>query len=293
MSIPAHSPNDTPGQWNLQGVESKLCTAMQFKGRNSTLSHPRLGLPLRHIEPRATSHFPTTRWTGVLGLLGTNDPHLRKEALADLCRDYWYPLYAFARRLGRSKEDAEDLTQGFFVYALEHDTFALADRNLGTLRTFLLRVFQRYIGDVRDRDHAQKRGGGRNLISLDLEGGEDLFVANLQAGDTPELFFDRSWAQSLLRLTLSLLAAREQNAGHEQHFVHLQSFLTPEAASEQSYEAAASALNLTPDAVRQAVSRLRKKFRECLREQIAATLHKPDQAQIETELCALRVALLG
>ncbi len=83
-----------------------------------------------------------------MGLLGTDDLNVRREVLANLCKDYWYPLYAFARRLGRSKEDAEDLTQGFFVYALEHEVFTLADRNLGTLRTFLLKVFQRYIGDV-------------------------------------------------------------------------------------------------------------------------------------------------
>src|SRR5678815_4256183 len=147
----------------------------------------------------ANSQFPTTRWTGVLRLLGTDDPALRIDALASLCRDYWYPLYAFSRRLGRSREDAEDLTQGFFAYALEHDVFSLADRNLGTLRTFLLRVFQRYIGDVWDRDHAQKRGGGREHLSLDLDGGEELYSRDLETNDTPELLFDRTWAQALLR----------------------------------------------------------------------------------------------
>ncbi|MHA3770487.1 RNA polymerase sigma factor [Verrucomicrobiota bacterium sgz303538] len=244
-------------------------------------------------QPLGNSHFPTTRWTGVLGLLRADDLNLRKVVLADLCRDYWYPLYAFARRLGRSKEDAEDLTQGFFVYAIEHDVFALADRNLGTLRTFLLKVFQRYIGDVRDRDHAQKRGGGQKLVPLDLENGEELYASNLVSSETPELFFDRSWAQSLLRLALSALAASEQSAGRDQLFAHFQPFLTPDAASEQGYEAIARELGLTPVAVRQAVSRLRKKFRECLREQIAATLHEPNDARIDTELCALKDALRG
>jgi RNA polymerase sigma-70 factor (ECF subfamily) len=229
----------------------------------------------------------------VLRLLGTDDPALRKDALASLCRDYWYPLYAFSRRLGRSREDAEDLTQGFFAYALEHDVFSLADRNLGTLRTFLLRVFQRYIGDVWDRDHAQKRGGGREHLSLDLDSGEELYSRDLETNDTPELLFDRTWAQALLRATVSTLAASERDAGREQQFEILQTFLTPDAISEQGYEAAGRASGLAPEAVRQAVCRLRKKFRECLREQIAVTLHEPDDARIDAELTALRVALRG
>ena len=89
------------------------------------------------------SQFPTTRWTGVLHVLGSDDVDGRKEVLASLCRDYWFPLYAFARRFGHSPEDAEDLTQGFFAYAFEHEVFALANPALGTLRTFLLKVFQR------------------------------------------------------------------------------------------------------------------------------------------------------
>jgi RNA polymerase sigma factor (sigma-70 family) len=243
--------------------------------------------------PIGNSHFPTTRWTGVLHVLGTNDLARREEALAHLCRDYWFPLYAFARRLGRSQEDAEDLTQGFFVYALDHEVFRQADPNLGTLRTFLLRVFQRYIGDVRDRENAQKRGGGRKLVSLDLDDAEALYGRDLAIHETPELLFDRTWAQSLLRAALSTLAASEQSAGRAQQFEILQSFLTPDAVSDQGYEEAGRATGLSPEALRQAVSRLRKKFREALREQIAATLHEPDDARIDAELSSLRVALRG
>lgn len=243
--------------------------------------------------PFGNSHFPTTRWTCVLRLLETDDPSQRKEALTNLCRDYWYPLYAFARRLGRNEEDAKDLTQGFFAYALEHDIFGLADRNLGTLRTFLLKVFQRYINDVRDREMAQKRGGGREVLSLNLDDGEERYSRDLAVNDTPELLFDRSWAQALLRTTLSTLASGEQSAGRGQQFEVLQSFLTPGAVAEQSYEAAGRQSGFSPEAARQAVSRLRKKFRECLREQIAMTLHEPDDARIDAELSALRVALRG
>ena len=259
-----------------------------------TLARPPIRLTRRSMQlPLGNSQFPTTRWTGVLHILQTNDAALRKEALTTLCRDYWYPLYAFARRLGRNREDAEDLTQGFFAYALEHDVFNAADRNLGTLRTFLLRVFQRYIGDILDREHAQKRGGGKELVSLDLDDGEELYSRDFAVNDSPELLFDRSWAQTLLRAALSALATNEKSATRGQQFEVLQSFLTPDAVSEQSYEAAASTLGLTPETVRQSVCRLRKKFRECLREQIATTLQDPDDTRIDAELSALRAALRG
>ncbi len=226
-------------------------------------------------------------------VLGSDDTGRRKQALADLCRDYWYPLYAFARRQGRSQEDAEDLTQGFFIHALERDVFSLADRNLGTLRTFLLKIFQRYMGDMRDRERALKRGGGREHLSLDLEGGENLYAADLATGESPELLFDRTWAQSLLRAAHAYLAASEQEAGRGQQFEIFQAFLTPDSVAEQGYESVASASGMTPEAIRQAVSRLRKKFRKALREAIAATLHEPDEARIDEELQALRVALGG
>lgn len=237
--------------------------------------------------------FPTTRWTGVVRVLDSDDTQLRKQALADLCRDYWYPLYAFARRLGKSQEDAEDLTQGFFIHALERDVFSLADRNLGTLRTFLLKIFQRYISDVRDRERALKRGGGREHLSLDLEGGENLYAADLATSESPELLFDRTWTQALLRAAHAALATSEKEAGRGEQFEVFQSFLTPDSVAEQGYDAVASAAGMTPEAVRQSVSRLRKKFRRCLREAIAATLHEPDEARIDEELSALRVALGG
>ena len=229
----------------------------------------------------------------MLRVLETDDLSRREEALSGLCRDYWFPLYAFARRLGRSGEDAEDLTQGFFVHALEHDVFSLADRSRGTLRTFLLKVFQCYMGDVRDRETALKRGGGRELVSLDLENAEELYARDLATHETPELLFDRAWAQSLLRATLSNLATGERSAGRGQQFQILQSFLTPDAVSEQGYETAALEAGLTPEAARQAVSRLRKKFRKCLREQIAETLAEPDEASVDAELSSLRIALGG
>ena len=239
------------------------------------------------------SYFPTTRWTRVLHMLAKDDEVVRREALAQLCQDYWYPLYAFARRQGRSQEDAEDLAQGFFIHALEHEVFSLADRNLGTLRTFLLKIFQRYASDVRDRERAQKRGGGREHLPLTFEDGEELYSRNLSSDETPELLYDRAWAQSLLRMTLASLEEGERSAGRGDQFEALRSFLSPDSVADRDYEAAGKACGLSAEAARQAVSRLRKKFRGCLREQIAATLHEPDDARIDEELGALKVALRG
>lgn len=254
----------------------------------ASASHLRI-MPL----PPGNPQFPTTRWTGVIRVLETEDLSRREEALSGLCRDYWYPLYAFARRLGRSQEDAEDLTQGFFVHALERDVFGLADRNLGTLRTFLLKIFRCYIGDMRDRETAQKRGGGWKAVSLGMEDGEERYSIELATDETPELLFDRVWAQSLLKAAISRLGAAEGSAGREQQFGVLQAFLAPDTVSGQNYEAAGRDAGMTPEAARQAVSRLRKKFRDCLREEIAATLHEPDEARIDEELGALRIALGG
>jgi len=244
-------------------------------------------------SPIGNPYFPTTRWTKVLRLLAADDAAVRKEALAQLCRDYWYPLYAFARRKGRNQEDAEDLTQGFFVHVLEHEVFSLADRTQGTLRTYLLKIFQRYMNDMWDRERALKRGGGREIVPLNLENGEELYSKDLASHDTPELMYDRTWARSLLHATTSELGSEEGKAGRERQFKILQTFLTPDAVTDQGYDAAGASLEMTPEAVRQAVSRLRKKFRIALREQIAATLHDPDDERIDEELLALKVALRG
>lgn len=239
------------------------------------------------------SQFPTTRWTGILQVLGADDQNGKQEVLAGLCRDYWFPLYAFARRYGHTAEDAEDLTQGFFAYALEHEVFAHANPALGTLRTFLLKVFQRYMGGVRIKERAQKRGGGQEIFSLNVEEGEELYQCEVADTDSPESLFDRSWASSLLRITMAHLRVSEKDAGRERQFHLLEPFLDPDSVSDGNYETLSSELGLSQEASRQLVSRLRKKFRASLREQIASTLHEPDDLRIDAELKALQAALRG
>lgn len=237
--------------------------------------------------------FPVTQWTLLVNGCRAQDPELRRRSLEELCRAYWYPLYVFARRQGAGCEDAEDLTQGFFHYLLEKDLFASASQDLGKLRTFLLTIFQRYIGDVRDRDRALKRGGGQTLISLDLREGEERYANEPADPLTPEALYDRSWAMALLAKSLEELGKAEALAGRELHFKVLEPFLNASAVAEGSYETAALALGMNQEAVRKAVSRLRRKFRDALREQIAATLQDPDEHQVDEELMALRDALRG
>ena len=238
------------------------------------------------------SPFPTTQWTAVVTAMKTENTGRRHEAFAALCRDYWKPLYIFSRRLGYGQHEAEDLTQGFFAYLSQRTVVELATPELGKLRTFLLRAFQNYIGDVRDRRNAQKRGGGAHIYSLNLEEDDELPQFDIGGTDTPETLYDRAWAHSLLRATLQHLGAVEEAAGRGRLFEVLQSQLTPGRAQKESHAGAALALDMSGESVRQAVSRLRKRFRDCLRERIAATLQHPDDALIDEELDVLKAALL-
>ncbi len=237
--------------------------------------------------------FPTTQWTAVVNGLASAGSQERQAMLGLLCSQYWYPLYAFARRAGSPPEDAEDLTQGFFAYAIEHEIFCSANRDLGKLRTFLLRVFQRYCGGIRAKHFAEKRGGRQEIFSLDLTEGESWFESEAPCAESPETLFDRSWARAVLRSTLAQLSLSEEAAGRGEQFQEFRVFLTPENISESSYEASANRMGLREDAVRQAVSRLRKRFGELLRCQIAGTLQGPTPATIEDELKALKAALRG
>ena len=232
-----------------------------------------------------------TRWTAVVKIRQQDhDQESARKALADLCQNYWYPLYAFARRLGRSPEDSQDLTQGFFSHVLEHNLFAAAKPELGKLRTFLLTTFRRYMGDVQERDSAQKRGGGCEILSLDVIVGEEKYGWELADASTPESLFERSWAVSVIKTAVAALGVDEEEAGRGREFKEVESFLSPDGGSDD-YAVVAARLGQTEPAVRQMVSRLRKKFRDHLRKTIADTLADADDQQVDEEILALRAAL--
>lgn len=242
---------------------------------------------------QAHSPFPQTRWTAIAKIRRPDDSRQAQQALSELCSAYWYPLYAFARRLGRSAHDAQDLTQGFFGYVVNKNLFADADQELGKLRTFLLTAFKRFIKDAQDKEHALKRGGGVQVYSLNADEAEEAYAREPADNRTPESVFERTWALSVLKSALKSLADIEEKAGRGGQFQALEPFLAPDSKTEPDTAAAAQALGTTEENVRQLVSRLRKKFRDMLRQHVADTLKEPSEKQVDEELHSLRVALHG
>ncbi|MEQ1862623.1 MAG: sigma-70 family RNA polymerase sigma factor [Chthoniobacteraceae bacterium] len=235
------------------------------------------------------SPFPETKWTVVLKTRSNRDEPATSGALARLCTDYWYPLYAFARRSGQSPPDAEDATQSFFAYALERNLFASAEPQLGRLRSFLLKAFERHIADATVRDGSWKRGGRCEFISIEV--GEARYAA--EKAEAASGFFERTWAYAVLDSTLSELGVEEEAAGRGETFRVLEAFIWADVGGEAGYADAGARLGMTEAAARQWVGRLRGRFREVLRRRIADTLHNPTNSQIDSELATLRDALHG
>jgi RNA polymerase sigma-70 factor (ECF subfamily) len=245
------------------------------------------------MAAESSEQFQPTRWAVVLSLREKGNEENTHRVLDTLCHDYWYPLYAFARRRGYTEHDAQDFTQGFFGYLLEKDLFSLADPARGKLRTFLLTAFTRYISKENKSLHAQKRGGGMRIESLDEEIAEGDHRYQREHADacTPELLFARSWAQTILEKSRAELKKREAEAGREKMLHVLEPFLegTPEASL--SYESVAKKLGMTQVTVRKNVSRLRERYRQIVRQEIAETLENPTEEAIEAEIRSLWAAL--
>ena len=209
-------------------------------------------------------------------------------ALAEMCHDYWPPLYAFARRLGRSPHDAEDLTQSFFTGLIEKNTLAAAEQTRGKLRTFLLAAFQNHIADVAKREHALKRGGGAETLSIEAE---EWFACEPAERETPETLYHRRWAMLLLERALDQLEAERTAAGHGAEVAVLRPFLSLTVSGAATYEEAAKQLGWTPNVARVAVFRLRARYRELLLDLVAATLDDENPSTVETEMRELLAAL--
>jgi RNA polymerase sigma-70 factor (ECF subfamily) len=208
--------------------------------------------------------------------------------LATLCGTYWYPLYAFIRRQGFSAEESRDLTQEFFAKLLEKDFLATVDRDKGRFRSFLLAACKHFLANERDRARAQKRGGGQHFISIDLSDAESRYGFEPAHELTPEKLFERRWVLTLLEQVLAQLREETVQAGKENLFDHLKAFLTGEG-NPASHRQTAEELDMTEGAVKVAVHRLRKRYRELLREEIAKTLNETDS--IDEEIRQLFAAL--
>ena len=239
----------------------------------------------------ANVDFQKTQWSVIEIVRRRPDSPEARRALAGLCAAYWYPLYAFARRCGLGEEDAQDATQSFFAKIVQDNLFAAAIPERGLLRTFLLASFQNHMANERKRELAAKRGSGAEMVPLDFSDGESRYLREPADPMTPETHFDRNWARTVMRAALASLGRQEARAGRKEQFESLRGFLSDVEDADGDYAAAAEKLGMTVQAARTAVSRLREKFRKCVRRQIAQTLDSPDSAQVEAEMAALLAAL--
>ena len=215
-----------------------------------------------------------------------------KAALAELCRLYWYPLYAYVRRRGHTPEETQDLTQGFFLHLLEHKTLGRADPLKGKFRSFLLGSLQNYLSSEAERARCLKRGGGVEFISLDLQDAENLY--RLEPADhlTAETIFDARWATILLDEAMTRLGSEYAEQGQAATLQALKPFLDPTNVQVlQSYEQLANQLRVTLGAVKTLIHRLRKQYTALLREEVARTVCDP--VEVDEEIHALCEALIA
>jgi len=226
------------------------------------------------------AHFDTTHWSQVLAAGGTTCAESR-EALASLCRRYWYPVYAYARRHGVKADEAADLTQGFFARVIEQKIVRGADRGRGKFRSYLLGAFKHYLSHEWAKARAQKRGGGRKLIPLDPAWAEQRYGLEPVHEVTAERLFERQWALRLLELTLEDLAARCGREGKARQFELFKPFLS--GGSGTAYREAGAELGLSEGAARVVVHRLRARYRQLLRDHIRQTVAAQEQVEEEIQ----------
>jgi RNA polymerase sigma-70 factor (ECF subfamily) len=232
--------------------------------------------------------FVTTHWSVVVSA-GGNDSTVARDALAKLCQTYWYPLYAYVRRRNFSPPDAEDLTQEFFARFLEHRWVDNADRKKGRFRTFLLSAMNHFLANEWDKARAQKRGAGVPLLPLEFDSAETRYVREPADNVTPEQHFERRWAMTLLDTVVNRLRTEYEQDGKTELFAALNPCLVGDRTS-QPYEELAGMLGITEGAVKSAVHRLRQRYRQLLRDEIAQTVAGP--SEVDEELRHL-IAVLG
>jgi RNA polymerase sigma factor (sigma-70 family) len=224
--------------------------------------------------------FFTTRWSMVLAAR-EEDSDSSQKALEELCRAYWKPLYFYARRRGHTPEDAEDATQGFFARLLEKGFLHAVQKERGRFRQFMLMTFQRHMANEWDRSRRLKRGGGLHAVLLDTVLGEKLYREETPPQASADEAYDRRWALTLLEQTLGRLRTEYERAGREKDFMVLKPQLVA-PRGETTCAELASQLGCTEGAARVAVHRLRKRFREIFREEIAQTV--ANKGDLEEEI---------
>jgi RNA polymerase sigma factor (sigma-70 family) len=230
--------------------------------------------------PRQSDRFTTTHWSVVLAAGGAGSA-VAQQALERLCQVYWYPLYAFVRRRGYSREDAQDLTQGFFARVLEKNYLAQVQRENGKFRSSLLASLKHFLADEWDKESAQKRGGGKTIVSLDDSTGEGRY--RLEPVDTmdAEKLYERRWALTLLDQARERLKEEYSKIGKSGVYDRLKAFDSGDS-NAPTYAEVAADLGLSESGVKSAVSRMRQRYRKLVREEVANTVAGP--AEIDEEI---------
>jgi RNA polymerase sigma factor (sigma-70 family) len=233
--------------------------------------------------------FMATHWSVIVAAGKTQaDPEIASAALAQLCQTYWPPLYNYVRSRGHSVHDAQDLTQGFFAYLIEHKIHLRADRQLGKFRCFLLASLKHFLSHAREREQTLKRGGGREFVSFDegrAEEAESLFQTHISAKTgavREDILFEKTWAETLVETALSRLAAAYKAEGKENLFEKFKTFLAVGSDPLPSYPELAAGLAVTESTVRSHVTRLRARYREMLRAEVRRTVDT--ESEVDDEL---------
>lgn len=238
---------------------------------------------------RRELRFATTSWSIVLAAAQGVSRESR-QALESLCETYWLPVYTYARRVAGSAEDAQDITQGFFAHLLEKEAIAKATPDRGRFRAFILTALKNFMANEHDRIRAEKRGGGRVPLSLNFDAGESRYQIEPTYEVTPETVFERRWVLTLLDQVLDRLRTELAEVGRETHFEKLKGGLLGEM-SQPEYEEAAAILGLTVTAATQAAYRMRKRYRELFRQEVARTVDK--DSDVDDEIGRLLESLRG
>ena len=247
--------------------------------------------PKDRLADDEAGRFRTTHWSIVLLSAQTQVPG-SQTALADLCRLYWYPLYVFVRRRGYGAEDAQDLTQGFFLSLLERKSLRQVDPEKGKFRSFLLASLKNYLSDAFDRENSMKRGGQIEFVTLDFETGEERYREDAADSLTAEKVFDARWAMTLLEHAIGRLRQEYGSQGKTAIIDALLPFLDPTNSKKlPSYEEVADQLQVSLGGVKTLIHRLRKRYSELLREEVARTVTDP--RAVDDEIHALCEALIA
>lgn len=235
----------------------------------------------------APRRFATTRWSLVVAAGQRSSPDA-EAALETLCNAYWFPLYAYVRLRGHNANDARDLTQEFFTRLLEKDFLKTADPDRGRFRSFLLTVLKRFLSKEHEKEQTLKRGGGLRKLSIDFDSGEQRIRIEPATSATPESIFEKQWALTLLERVLGRLEVDYRNSGRGDLFESCRGYLTGSAGAPP-YAETAQGLGLTEGALKVAVHRMRKQYREKLSEEVAQTVSSTED--VEDEIRSLMKAV--